>query len=159
MSENEGMSYDKSNMPPGNGAPQAEHNKRPDRGPIASDTREGWNYPSLSSAGLTEVVLPAAHGPNSEERMLVKNFGPFLAGEVEKSLGPNPFPKSFPRKSASQTLWHYIGAAKGASLMDSAAIGRMEMQAREFEKEPDQREYFEQVIKPYLHSLSPKRRR
>jgi hypothetical protein len=48
--------------------------------------------------------------------------------------------------------------AKGASLMDKAALDRMETIAGEFEREAEQGEYFKQVARPYLLNLTPAKR-
>jgi hypothetical protein len=42
--------------------------------------------------------------------------------------------------------------------MDSAALGRMDAITQDFEREPEQKEFFKQVVLPYLHGLTPKRR-
>jgi hypothetical protein len=118
-----------------------------------------WVYPSAAQSGHVEIELPALPGsPNATERLHARDFGPFVAGKVESSMKQNPYLKSGPQQSPAATFRHYVAVAKGASLMDSAAIGRMETLAKEFESEAEQREFFEQVLKPYLHSLSPKRR-
>ena len=117
------------------------------------------HYASAAASGFVEVVLPAAHGPNSEVRMHVRDFGRHVATEIERSLRPNMYPVSSPRRSATETFRHYVGAAKGASLMDAGALKRMGDLAKEFEEVgPDRQEYFEQVLKPYLHGLTPERR-
>ena len=122
------------------------------------DERGNWGYPSAARTGHVEIVLPAAHEPNSEERMLVKDFGAHVAREVERSLAPNLYPVASPRRSATETFRHYVGAAMGASLMDKEGLKRMETLAQDFEREPKQEEFFKQVIRPYLHSLKPGKR-
>ena len=136
----------------------AELNKVDESQRMTVDEQGNWVYPSAVRTGHVEIVVPPAHGPNSEERMLIKDFGAHVAREVERSLGPNPYPKASPRKSATVTFRHYVGAAIGASLMDEAALKRMEALANDFEAEPEQREYFEMVLKPYLYGLTPRRR-
>jgi hypothetical protein len=156
IEDNNVMVYDKSPIPsekPGGIATE----RNPDRA-ISADEGGGIHYASADAEGMVEIVLPAAHGPNSEERLLVKDFGRHVAREVGLSLEPNPYPVSSPRRSATLTFRHYVGTAQGASLMDKGALGRMEALAREFEETDSPKEYFEQVLKPYLHSLSPKRR-
>jgi hypothetical protein len=122
------------------------------------DEQGNWQYPSAAESGHVQITLPTAHGPNPEEQLLIKDFGAHVAQEVEISLAPNPYPKASPRKSATVTFWHYVGAAKGSQLMDEPALKRMEALANEFEKEPEKQEYFTQVVKPWLVSLKPKRR-
>jgi hypothetical protein len=122
------------------------------------ESGNNWQYPSASESGHVQITLPTAHGPNPEEQLLIKDFGAHVAQEVERSLAPNPYPKASPRKSATVTFWHYVGAAKGSQLMDEPALKRMEELARELEKVPEQKEYFEMVVRPYLHGLRPRRR-
>jgi len=123
------------------------------------DARGTWAYPSAAATGHVEVVLPALRGsPNGEERLLVKDFGPHVIGKIETSLNRNPYLKSGPTQNPAAVFRHFVAVAKGANLMDSGAIGRMEKLAEEFETEPEQGEYFNQVIKPYLLSLAPKRK-
>ena len=88
------------------------------------ESGDNWQYPSASSSGYVEITLPALHGPNSEERMLVKDFGVRVAQEVERSLAPNLYPKASPRTSATVTFRHYLGAAQGATLLDAGALWR-----------------------------------
>jgi hypothetical protein len=136
----------------------ADMNKVDEARRMTVDQQGNWQYPSATATGHVEIVIPAAHGPNSEERLLVKDFGAHVAREVERSLAPNPYPVSSPRKSATATFRHYVGAAMGASLMDKEGLERMETLARDFEREPEQQEFFKQVIRPYLYSLKPGKR-
>jgi hypothetical protein len=132
-------------------------NKVDEQHQLTVDQKGDWVYPSGAATGMVEIVLPAAHGPNSEERLLVKDFGSHVAKEVEKSL-TNPYPVSSPHKSATATLRHYLGAAQDAGLMDEQALKRMESLATEFESEPEKQQFFEEVVRPYLLTLAPRRR-
>lgn len=123
-----------------------------------SENGDNWVYPSAAGTGYVQITLPAAHGQNPEEQLLIKDFGTHVAREVEQSLAPNPYPKASPRRSATETFRHYVGAAEGASLMDEGTLKRMADIASEFEATPYRQEYFEQVLKPYLDGLIPKRR-
>lgn len=125
---------------------------------ITVDERGKFQYPSAAATGHVEIVLPAAHGPNGEERMLVKDFGRHVAREVSRSLAPNPYPVTSPRRTATDTFRHYVGAAKGASLLDEEGTKQMTKMAAEFEAARNPQEYFDQVIKPYMMSMSPRRR-
>jgi hypothetical protein len=116
-----------------------------------------WVYPSGAASGHVQITLPAAHG-NPEEQLLIKDFGGHVAREVERSLAPNLYPKASPRKSATVTFRHYLGAAQGAQLLDPAGLKRMADLASEFESVPGQKEYFEMVVKPWLVTLTPRRR-
>jgi hypothetical protein len=118
-----------------------------------------FSYPSAEQSGHIEIELPSLPGtPTETERLLVRDFGPHVAAKIQTSMEKNPYLRSGPQQSPAATFRHYLAVAKGAALMDTAAIGRMDTLAKEFEAEPDQREYFERVLRPYLHSLTPTRR-
>ena len=42
--------------------------------------------------------------------------------------------------------------------MDSATLSNMETLANDFEREPERNEFYKQVVRPYLRSLTPGRR-
>ena len=151
------FNYDQSPIPAAKqGAPPTERN--PDRA-ITVDDRGGWQYESAAAEGYVEIELPTLPGsPNAVERLHARDFGVHVAGKIESSMNRQPYIKTGATQGPAATFRHYVASAKGYGLMDSGAIGRMETLAKEFEAEPDQREYFEQVIRPYLHSLNPKRR-
>ncbi len=120
---------------------------------------KSWQYKSASATGHVEIELPALpNSPNPTERLLVKDFGVFVAGKIESAITRQPYLRSGPQQKPSEVFRHFLGCAKGASLMDSGAIGRMETLAKEFEKEPEQEEFFKQVIRPHLLSLAPGKR-
>jgi hypothetical protein len=117
------------------------------------------NYGSVAESGHVEIELPSLPGsPNTRERLHVRDFGAFVAGKIESSMNRQGYLKSGPQQRPHQVFRHYTAAAKGAGLMDQAALGRMAELVGEFEREPDQKEFFAQVIRPYLLTLSPKRR-
>ena len=123
------------------------------------DARGDWVYPSAAESGHVEIELPALPGsPNATERLHARDFGPTVVSRIETSMTRQGYLKSGPQQTPSQVFGHYVAVARGSQLMDPAAIGRMEALAKEFAAEPDQREYFEQVLRPYLHSLTPHRR-
>jgi len=123
------------------------------------DARGNWIYPSGAESGHVEIELPALPGsPNAVERLHARDFGRHVIGKIESSMGRNSYLRSGPQQDPDQTFRHYVAVAKGARLMDSAAIGRMETLAKEFETEADKGEYFSQVVRPYLLSLSPQKR-
>ena len=133
-------------------------NSQVDKQLMVDESGDNWQYPSAASSGHIEVELPTLPGSlNPTERLHVRDFGAHVAKEVERSL-TNPYPVSSPRKSATATLRHYLGAAQGAGLMDEQALKRMENLATEFELEPEKQQFFEEVVKPYLLTLAPKRR-
>jgi hypothetical protein len=152
-----GPVYDKSPLPPAKpGGLAGERN--PDL-LIGTDADGRITYNSGAASGHTEVVLPALPGsPHSEERLLVKDFGVHVAGKIESALTQNPYLRSGSQLSPTATFRHYVGAAKGCQLLDDAAIQRMETLAKEFEEEPEQRGYFNEMLKGYLLSLTPRRR-
>ncbi len=60
--------------------------KNADHG-IAVDDRGELAYSTASESGHVEVVLPSLPGsPNSEERLLAKDFGPHVASRIEASI-------------------------------------------------------------------------
>jgi hypothetical protein len=151
------MDYGKSPAPPEKpGGVASERN--PDRA-IGVDDRGRMTYASAAAEGMVEIVLPTRPGsPNGEERMLAKDFGVRVAGEIESRMKQNPYLKSGPQQSAAATFQHYAAVARGSGLMDESALKRMETLAQDFEREPEQEEFFKQVILPYLHSLKPGKR-
>lgn len=133
--------------------------RNPDRA-IGVDDRGNWNYASAAAEGMVEIVLPTLPGsPNGEERMLAKDFGVHVIGKLEASMNQQGYMTTGPTQRPPEVFKHYVAVAKGSQLMDSATIGRMETLAKEFEVEPETGDYFRLVLKPYLHSLTPKRRR
>ncbi len=88
----------------------------------------------------------------------MRDFGGHVIGKVEGALNRG-YLKSGPQQGPVDVFKHYVACAKGSELLDSAAIGRMETIAEEFAATPYREEYYEQVLKPWLGSLSPKRRR
>src|SRR5271157_3059347 len=116
--------------------------------------RRSWSYDDAAATGHVEIELPTLPGsPNPTERLHAREFGVHVAAKIESSMNQQPYLRD-PRQNAPAIFRHYIGAAKGSGLMDRAALARMEVLAGEFESEPEQREYFKQVIRPYLHSLT-----
>lgn len=126
------------------------------------DARGNWQYPSGAESGFVEIELPTLPGsPNAVERLHAKDFGPFVVGKIESSLNRQGYMRSGPQQSPSDVLGHYIAVAKGSKLIQPEAISHMERLAKEFRVEPgaDRRRYFETMVKPYLLSLTPQRRR
>lgn len=136
----------------------AEMNKIDESRRMTVDERGNWQYPSAAVTGHVEIVVPVPHGPFPEQRMHARDFPATVVRYVGEALKPNPYPVASPMKSPTETFRHFVGAARGLSLMDEGALKRMEQVAREFEAEPEREAYFEQVIKPYMMSMTPKRR-
>jgi hypothetical protein len=153
------MSYDKSPIPPEKSGGNASE-RNPDRS-IRVDDRGGWQYDSASAEGFVETELPSLPGsPNATERLHVRDFGPHVIAKIEAAMQRQPYlTKAGPTQSPSQVFAHYTAVARGAKLMDAAAISRMEVLAKEFSQESEQSEYLSQVLRPYLLALSPARRR
>ena len=144
MSESEGMQY---------------HNSKADTQLGVNESGDCWVYPSASSSGYVEIELPALPGSlNPTERLHARDFGVRVANQIESSM-KGGYLKVGALPNAPTVLRHYLGAAQGSGLMDKGALQRMEGLASEFEATPYREEYYEQVLKPYLHSLTPKRRR
>jgi hypothetical protein len=70
-------------------------------------------------------------------------------------MGRNGYLRSGPQQSPAQTFQHYVAVARGANLMDSGTLKRMETLAKEFEAAPDQGEFFRRAVRPYLVGLTP----
>jgi hypothetical protein len=152
----ETMNYDRSPIPPEKpGGIASERN--PDRA-ITVDDRGQMNYASAAAEGMVEIDVPVPHGPRAQQRMHARDFPATVVRYVEESLRPNPYPVASPMKSATETFHHFVGAAKGLSLLDEGGLKRMEQLAKEFEAEPDREEFFAQVIRPYMLSMTPRRR-
>ena len=148
------ISYDKSPVPKGRFVSSID----PDHA-IGVDDRGQMTYASAAASGMVEIDVPVPHGPRSVQRMHTRDFPATVVRYVEESLRPNPYPVASPMKSATETFHHFVGAAKGLSLLDDGALKRMEEIAAEFAKEPKQAEYFQTVVKPWLGALTPHRRR
>ena len=117
-----------------------------------------WVYPSASSTGHVEIEVPTLPGSlNPTERLHVRDFGTHVVGKIDSAFKRGVYVKTGPQQSAADTFKHYVACAKGAQLMDKDAISRMEALASEFASVPEREEYFSQVVKPHLLSLTPKR--
>jgi hypothetical protein len=117
-------------------------------------------YGSAAASGHTEIILPALPGsPTSEERLLARDFGPHVCSRIESAMKRNPYLKSGAMQSGPQVFAHYVACAKGANLLEPGALGRAQKLAKEFSEEGDQREYYQQVILPWLHSLTSEKRK
>jgi len=123
------------------------------------DSRDNWQYPSASETGFTEIELPALPGSaTAVERLHTRDFGVHVIGAIERSFKRQGYMKSGPQQSPSATFRHYLGCARGSQLMGSDALQRMETLAQDFEREPEQEEFFKQVLRPSLLALAPRRR-
>jgi hypothetical protein len=135
------------------------HSEKDRDSAIGVDTSGRMNYASGAESGHTEISLPSLPGsPNSEERLLMKDFGVHVSEQIERSFRKQPYMQSGPQQSPPATFRHYVSVAKGAKLVDSGTLSRMEILAKEFEGEAERQEYFQQVIRPYLFNLTPRRR-
>ena len=115
-----------------------------------------WEYPTSASTGFVEIELPTPPGSlNPTERLHMRDFGGLVVGKIESSMNTG----YLRQQSPAQVFKHYAAVARGAQLMDEQALKRMDDLASEFEKEPERDEYYRQVIRPWLHSLAPKKRR
>ena len=120
---------------------------------------KSWTYPSLAQSGNVEVELPSLPGsPRPTEMLHARDFGPHVAGAVERSMRGNPYPKSGPQQNAAQTFRHYLAVARGSQLLDNGSTNRMEALAKQFDREPDQGAFFKRTIRPFLNGLKPERR-
>jgi hypothetical protein len=114
-----------------------------------------WEYPSGSAEGYVEVEVPSLPGSiNPTERLHMRDFGSLVVGKIESSINTG----YLRQQSPAQVFKHYAAVARGASLMDEQALKRMDDLAAEFESVPERDEYYKQVVRPWLHSLTSKRR-
>ncbi|HKI11131.1 MAG TPA: hypothetical protein VKA02_03380 [Candidatus Acidoferrum sp.] len=132
--------------------------KNADHG-IAVDENGGMTYSGASREGRIEIEIPALKGsPNPTETLHAVNFGPHTASKIEASMDRQGYLKSGPLQNGPQTFAHYVAVAKGAGLLDAGAQKNADALVKEFSVEPNQREYFAQVVRPWLHTLSPGKR-
>jgi hypothetical protein len=122
---------------------------------LGVDERGNWQYPASATEGYVEIEIPSLPGSlNPTESLHMREFGGHVVSKIESSMNTGYLRKQSPH----QVLAHYAAVARGASLMDEPALKRLESLATEFESVPEREEYFSQVVKPYLLTLTPKRR-
>jgi hypothetical protein len=73
-------------------------------------------------------------------------------------MNRQPYMKVGATQRPHQVFSHYVSVAKGAKLLDDAALGRMDTLAREFAESDDQQAYFGAVLRPNLNAFTTKRR-
>ena len=123
-----------------------------------NESGDGWVYPSGSASGHIQVEVPALPGSiTPTETLLIKDFGGHVSNKIEGAFNRG-YMKSGPQQSATQVFAHYTAVARGAQLVDEQALTRMEILAHELAQEPEKQEYFTQVVKPWLVTLTPRRR-
>jgi hypothetical protein len=123
------------------------------------DARGNWVYPDAAKSGHVEIEIPSLPGsPNATERMHARDFGQIVIGKIESAMNRQGYLTSGPQQDAVGTLRHYLAVGKGSQLLDAGALKRGNILADELEREGDREEYFREVVKPWLGSLSPKRR-
>jgi hypothetical protein len=119
-----------------------------DESQLTVNQEGNWQYPTSAATGYVEIELPT-------ERLHARDFGGLVVGKLESAMNTG----YLTRQSPAQVFRHYAAVARGASLMDEGALKRMDDLARDFDAEPEKQQYFEMVVRPWLHSLAPKRRR
>jgi hypothetical protein len=124
-----------------------------DESQLTVNEQGDWVYPTGAATGFVEVELPSL-GINPTERLLVRDFGPHVAAKIESAMNTGYLRKHSP----AQVFAHYTAVAEGASLLTKDALTRMQELSKEFAAEPERDEYYKQVLRPWLHSLSPRRR-
>jgi hypothetical protein len=139
-----------------------EPNKIAESQQMTVDDRGSWVSPSLAASGHVEIELPTLPGsPNSVERLHACDFGPHVAGAVERSMRRNPYLKSGPQQGPAEVLSHYQAVAKGSKLLDEGTLDYMARLAKEFaaaKGDEDRQKYHATMIRPFLNGLTPKRR-
>jgi hypothetical protein len=152
------LTYDNSPSPAKTpGGPAVE--RIPDRG-IGVDEKSGkLTYESASAEGMIELELPSLPGsPRETETLHARDFGQHVIGKIQASLDRQGYLTTGATAGPAEVFRHYCSVAKGATLLDKATQRRMEQLAEEFEGELDQGEFFRQMAKPWLGSLSPGKR-
>jgi len=150
------MSYDQSPIPSAGGTAGERH---PDR-KIGVNESGRMTYDSASAEGRTEIELPTLPGsPNAVERLHAADFPGHVIAKIEAALTRQPYLRSGAVQDATQVFQHYTAVARGAGLMDAGTLERMEGLAKEFKQELDREEFFSQMVKPWLLSRTPERRR
>lgn len=148
------MIYDKSNRPPGSGAPAPEPKPKNDsgRGAVTGQDADSVTYPSLTCEGRIEVELPLRNcetTPVKVHKVQVRDLGHYFAKSVEAELAGN---------QAHIAFAHYAGCCKGQKLLSEHAQKRIDELSAAFAKiQPGERqeEFFEEEISPWLDSLTP----
>jgi hypothetical protein len=122
---------------------------------LGVDERGNWQYPTSAKEGYVEIEIPSLPGSlNPTESLHMRDFGGHVVSKIESSMNTGYLRKQSPH----QVFAHYAAVARGASLMDESALKRMESLATEFAEVPEKQEFYEMVIRPYLHSLVPRKR-
>jgi hypothetical protein len=126
-----------------------------DESQLTVDQEGNWQYPTSAATGFVEIELPTPPGSlNPTERLHARDFGGHVVGKMESAMQCT----YLRTQSPAQVFKHYAAVARGATLMDEAALKRMETLASEFESEPEKQHFFEMVVRPYLLTLAPRRR-
>jgi len=146
----------KSATPATPGATAAERNPNLE---ITTDDAGRLNYNSGAATGHVPIAIPSLPGsPRETESLLARNFGQHVISKIEGAMSRQDYMTSGATQGPSEIFRHYLASARGAELLDKATLARMAGLAKEFEEEPDREEFFRQVLKPWLGSLTPKRR-
>lgn len=153
------IEYNKSPLPP----EKPGGFSRPRNADRAISTDEGGRtvYASASATGYVEVELPSLPGsPNAVERLHARDFGPHVVGRIEASMNRPGYLRSGPQQSPAEVLGHYVATARGSKLLDDSTLEYMGRLSKEFagQKGESRQTYFETMVRPYLLSLTPKRR-
>jgi len=134
--------------------------RNPDRS-IGVDDGGQTTYASASATGYVEVELPSLPGsPNAVERLHARDFGPHVVGRIEASMNRPGYLRSGPQQNPAVVLAHYVATARGSKLLDERTLDYMGRLSKEFtgQKGESRQTYYTTMIRPYLLSLTPKRR-
>ena len=127
---------------------------------IGVDERGALQYRSAAATGHVPIMVPSLPGsPRETETLHARDFGQHVISRIEASMNRQGYMTTGPQQDAVGTLRHYLAVAKGSQLLDAGALKRGNTLADELEREGDREEYFRQVVKPWLGSLTPARRR
>ncbi|MGB2676002.1 MAG: hypothetical protein WAN12_02855 [Candidatus Acidiferrum sp.] len=130
----------------------------PDRA-ITLDANGKMGYSGAADSGFVPITIPSLPGsPRETETLLMRDFGQHVIGKIESRMAMQGYMTSGALQDPPGILAHYLAVAKGGQLLDAGTLSRGEKLSKEFAAEGDRKEYFEMVVKPWLGSLSPKRR-
>lgn len=148
------MNYDKSPAPKGRFVSSID----PDHA-ITLDERDKLNYASAASEGRVEIQIPAPPGsPRETETLHARDFGQHIITRIESAMSQQGYMRSGPQQDGPGVFAHYCAVARGAQLLDRSTLKNMQKLSDEYAAEADQAEFYSMVVKPWLGSLSPKRR-
>jgi hypothetical protein len=126
---------------------------------ITLDANGKMGYSGAADSGFVPVTIPSLPGsPRETETLLMRDLGQHIITKIESRMAAQGYMTSGAVQDPPAIFKHYLAVARGAQLLDAGALSRWEKLAKQYSEEGDQREFFQMVLKPWLGSLTPKRR-